>query len=150
MKVKLLLNGRERIFSVHANEYLLDTLRNHNILSVKKGCDASTCGVCTVLKDGKPILSCSMLTARCEGANITTVEGLQDEVNKFYEYFGQEGADQCGFCNPATALTVIAMKKHLKDPNPESILSYMVGNLCRCSGYVAQNKAIKKYLEDKS
>ncbi len=150
MKVKFVLNGVERDFEVKAGEYLLDTLRKHNILSVKKGCDASSCGVCTVLKNGKPVLSCSILTARCEGLSITTVEGEKAEVEKFYSYFGAEGADQCGFCNPATALTVIAMKRELKNPSESAIRQYMVGNLCRCSGYVAQNKAILNYLEDQS
>ena len=148
MNVKLMLNGRPRMFDVNADESLLDTLRRHDVTSVKRGCDAASCGVCTVLVDSKPTLSCSVLTARLENKAITTVEGERNEVEKFYTYFGDEGADQCGFCNPALALTVISLKRTIKNPTDDAIRRYIVGNLCRCSGYVAQHRAIKRYLED--
>jgi carbon-monoxide dehydrogenase small subunit len=148
MNVKFILNGRNVEVEVPATEFLLDTLRNHHVLSVKKGCDESSCGVCTVLLDGKPILSCSLLTARVEGHHITTVEGLQEEIGKISDVFGHEGADQCGFCNTGLALTIYALKRELKNPTDEEIKHYIVGNLCRCSGYQSQFKAIKRYLGD--
>ncbi|MDO9628268.1 MAG: 2Fe-2S iron-sulfur cluster-binding protein [Acholeplasmataceae bacterium] len=148
MKVKLFLNNKAKTFEVAPDEYLLDTLRNHHITSVKKGCNQSTCGVCTVLLDGKPILSCSILTVLLAERHITTVEGIQKEVDMISTYFGDEGADQCGFCNTGLALTIYAMKKELKNPSDEEIKKYVVGNLCRCSGYQAQFLAIKKYLGD--
>ena len=148
MQVKLILNNKAKTFDVSPDEYLLDTLRNHHLTSVKKGCNQSTCGVCTVLLDGKPILSCSILTVLLSGRHITTVEGIQKEVDRISNYFGEEGADQCGFCNSGLALTIYAMKKELKNPTDEEIKKYVVGNLCRCSGYQAQFLAIKKYLED--
>ncbi len=148
MKVKLILNNKNRTFEVTPDEYLLDTLRNNHITSVKKGCNQSTCGVCTVLLDDKPILSCSILTVLLQGRHITTVDGISNEVDKISTYFGEEGADQCGFCNTGLALTIYALKKELINPSDEDIKKYVVGNLCRCSGYQAQFLAIKKYLED--
>ncbi len=149
MKIKINLNGRDREFEVSPNEYLLETLRNNHITSVKNGCNDSSCGVCTVLMDGKPVLSCSVLSLRADGHIITTVEGLQKEVEEISVLFGDEGADQCGFCNTGMALTVYALKNELKNPTDDEIKDYMVGNLCRCTGYQAQFKAIKSYLEVK-
>jgi len=149
MKVKFNLNGRDREFEVSPNEYLLETLRNNHITSVKNGCNESTCGVCTVLLDGKPVLSCSVLSLKADGHQITTVDGLQKEVEHISEFFGEEGADQCGFCNTGLALTIYALKKEIKNPTDDQIKDYIVGNLCRCSGYHAQFKAIKSYLEVK-
>lgn len=149
MKIKINLNGRDREFEVSPNEYLLETLRNNHITSVKNGCNDSSCGVCTVLMDGKPVLSCSVLSIRADGHIITTVEGLQKEVEEISVLFGDEGADQCGFCNTGMALTVYALKNELKNPTDDEIKDYMVGNLCRCTGYQAQFKAIKSYLEVK-
>ncbi|OQX93358.1 MAG: (2Fe-2S)-binding protein [Tenericutes bacterium 4572_104] len=150
MQVKLTVNNEPKSFICEPGEYLLDTLRRYNYLSVRRGCDNTSCGVCTVLLDGKPVPSCSVLTASVENRSITTVEGIQDEAEKLGLYFGEEGADQCGFCNPSLALTVYAMKKELYKPTPEEIKEYLVGNLCRCTGYIAQERAIKKYMGDKS
>ena len=100
-----------------------------------------------MLLDGNPIASCSYLSIQADGHNITTVEGIREEADKFADLMGHEGADQCGFCNPGLALTVYAMKQELIQPSDDEIRDYLVGNLCRCTGYVAQHKAIKKYLE---
>ena len=148
MKITLKLNGHPRLFEITPNEYLLDTLRKKNMTSVKNGCDASSCGACSVLIDGKPMLSCSVLSARADGCEVTTVEGIQKEVDHISDFFGDEGADQCGFCNSGLALTIYALQKDLKNPTDEEIKNYVVGNLCRCSGYQAQFIAIKRYLED--
>ncbi len=149
MKVNINLNGNNKTFHISPDEYLLETLRNNHITSVKNGCNGSTCGVCTVLLDDKPVLSCSVLTARLEGRSVTTVDGLAFEIEKISDEFGQEGADQCGFCNPGLALTIYALKKELKNPSDQEIKEYVVGNLCRCTGYQAQFKAIKRYLGEK-
>ncbi len=147
MKIAIKLNGRPRSFEVEPNEYLLEVLRKNNMTSVRNGCDGSTCGVCTVLIDGKPMLSCSVLAIRVDGSEITTVEGIQKEVDHISNYFGDEGADQCGFCNAGLALTIYSLQKEIKHPSDDDIKDYIVGNLCRCSGYQAQFKAIKRYLE---
>ena len=149
MVVKFNLNGLDVEYVIKPGEYLLDTLRAHGVKSVKKGCDASSCGVCTVLLDDKPVLSCSLLTAKVEGHRVTTVEAIQDEAAELSEYFAREGSDQCGYCNAAFALMVHALKKENPHPSDEEIRDYMVGNLCRCTGYNGQQKAIKAYLGGK-
>ncbi len=149
MIVNISVNGRPFEVKVKADEYLLETLRGLRFLSVKKGCDTTSCGVCTVLVDGSPVASCSYLTARADGHEITTVEGIQDEASKLAEFLGKEGSDQCGYCNPGFTLTVISMKKKLVNPSNEEIKNYLVGNLCRCSGYLGQEIAIRNYLEVK-
>ena len=149
MLVKFNLNGLDVEYVIKPGEYLLDTLRSHDVKSVKKGCDASACGVCTVLVDDKPVLSCSMLTAKVEGHRVTTVEAIQEEAAALSECFSKEGSDQCGYCNAAFALMVHALKKENPHPSDEEIRDYMVGNLCRCTGYNGQQKAIKAYLGGK-
>jgi len=149
MVVKFNLNGLDVEYVIKPGEYLLDTLRAHGVKSVKKGCDSSACGVCTVLVDDKPVLSCSMLTAKVEGHRVTTVEAIQQEAAELSEYFAKEGSDQCGYCNAAFALMVHALKKENPHPSDEEIRDYMVGNLCRCTGYNGQQKAIKAFLGGK-
>lgn len=150
MKIDVVVNGKKREFLIESSEYLLDVLRRYDYSSVRRGCDNISCGVCTVLLDGKPIPSCSMLAVRCVGHEVTTVEGIEKEAEKIAHYFGELGADQCGYCNPSMALTVYALKKENREANDEEIKKYLVGNLCRCTGYVAQHEAIKKYLGDES
>lgn len=147
MELNLTVNGRNRVFQIEPGDYLLDTLRAYNYTSVKRGCDTSSCGVCTILLNDSPVASCSYLSAKAEGCQVTTVEGIAKEAEQLADFFGEEGADQCGYCNPGLALTVYAMKKELTDPTDDEIREYLVGNLCRCTGYIAQHKAIRKYLE---
>ena len=149
MLVKFNLNGLDIEVNVKPGEYLLDTLRNYGVKSVKKGCDGSSCGACTVLVDEKPVLSCSLLTAKVEGHKVMTVEAIQDEAAELSACFSKEGADQCGFCNAAFALMVHALKKENPNPSDEEIKDYFVGNLCRCTGYQSQQKAIKAFLGGK-
>ncbi|MCK4551970.1 MAG: 2Fe-2S iron-sulfur cluster binding domain-containing protein [Tenericutes bacterium] len=150
MLINLIVNDQPKVFLCKPGDFLLDTLRENNYLSVRRGCDTTNCGVCTVLFDGKPVPSCSLLTVKAEGHHITTVEGIQEEADKMGKLFGAEGADQCGFCNPSIALTVYALKKELINPTGLDVKEYLVGNLCRCTGYIAQERAIKSYLGDKS
>jgi carbon-monoxide dehydrogenase small subunit len=148
MKVRFTLNHHEEIWDVNPNEYLLDSLRAHHITSVKRGCDTTSCSVCTVLLNRKPVPSCSVLTVSIEGQDVLTVEGIAKEAEILAEYMGHQGADQCGYCNPSLALTVHAMKEEIKNPSDEDIRAFLVGNLCRCTGYHGQQEAIKKYLEE--
>lgn len=147
MKIKINVNGTLKIFEVKPDEYLLDTLKNKGYASVRRGCDTTSCGVCTVLLNGNPIASCSYLSCQAADHNVTTVEGIPKDAALIADCFGHEGADQCGYCNPSMALTLYAMKRELKNPTDDDIRSYLVGNLCRCSGYVAQHRAIRAYLE---
>ena len=104
MEIKLTLNGRPVTGSIDPDCLLIDFLRDHGCLSVKRGCDTSNCGLCTVLMDGKPILSCSMLAARAAGHSVQTLEGLQEEAADFVGFIADQGADQCGFCNPGLVM----------------------------------------------
>lgn len=148
MLVKFYLNDTLVSYDVRPDEYLAETLRSHGIKSVKVGCNESTCGSCTLLLEGKPVMSCSVLTASIENKHVTTIEGIQEEAAKIAHHFAEEGADQCGFCNVGYALVVYALKKNIKNPTDEQINDYIVGNLCRCSGLHSQLKAIKAYLKE--
>ncbi len=148
MLVKFYLNDTLVSYDVRPDEYLSETLRSHGIKSVKVGCNESTCGSCTLLLEGKPVMSCSVLTASIENKHVTTIEGIQEEAAKIAYHFAEEGADQCGFCNVGYALVVYALKKNIKNPTDEQINDYIVGNLCRCSGLHSQLKAIKAYLKE--
>ncbi|MFW5794947.1 MAG: (2Fe-2S)-binding protein [Bacillota bacterium] len=150
MRIKVKINGTHKFFDVEPGEYMLDVLRKNNYLSVRRGCDNISCGVCTILLDNKPVPSCSLLATKANNHEITTVEGIQEEAEKLAKYFGEFGADQCGFCNPSLALTVYALKKENKNATDEDIRAYLVSNLCRCTGYVSQHEAIKKYLGDEN
>lgn len=148
MLVKFYLNDTLVSYDVRPDEYLSETLRSHGIKSVKVGCNESTCGSCTLLVEGKPVMSCSVLTASIENKHVTTVEGIQEEAAKIAYHFAEEGADQCGFCNVGYALVVYSLKKTFKNPTDEQIVDYIVGNLCRCSGLQSQLNAIKAYLKE--
>lgn len=146
MKIMVNLNGLDTIWEIEPGEFLLDVLRRNGCLSVRRGCDTGSCGTCTVLMDDAPVLACSLFAAKAEGHRITTVEGLPDEVAEFAGYITGEGADQCGYCNPGYALAVLALKRELPHATEDQIKNYLAGNLCRCTGYVGQLRAIKKYL----
>ena len=149
MEIKLKLNGRTIMASVEADTVLLDFLREQGCLSVKRGCDTSNCGLCTVLMDGKPILSCSTLAARADGHEIYTLEGLQAEAESFIGFIADQGADQCGFCNPGYVMNTIALLRENPDPTDKEILAFLAGNLCRCSGYDGQLRGIRNYLNSR-
>lgn len=146
MKIELIINKEKRVCEINPGEFLADTLRKEGYLSVKKGCDTGSCGVCTVWVEEKPVLSCSFLTARAQGKQITTIEGVKDKAEDFAQFLVKEGAEQCGFCSPGFIMTILAMEKELKKPSEEEIIHYLTGNLCRCTGYEGQLRAVVKYL----
>ena len=147
MNLSFWLNGVYRHDEVEPGTLLLDFLRSNGCYSVKRGCETANCGLCTVLMDGKPVLSCSMLALRAEGKKIVTLEGMQREAQEFGSFLADEGAEQCGFCNPGFIMNVFAMERELIDPTEEDIKEYLAGNLCRCSGFVGQTRSILKYLK---
>ena len=149
MEIKLKLNGRSILASVEADTVLLDFLREKGCLSVKRGCDTSNCGLCTVLMDGKPILSCSTLAVRADGHEIYTLEGLQAEASDFVGFIADQGADQCGFCNPGFVMNTIALLRENPDPTDDEIRAFLAGNLCRCSGYDGQLRGIRAFLDSR-
>lgn len=149
MKISYVLNGRQYTDEVSPAQPLTEYLRSKGCFSVKRGCETSNCGLCTVLVNSKPVLSCSTLTARIDGKTVETLEGLQDEAAEIGSYLAGEGAEQCGFCSPGLIMNIIGMLRELKHPTEEEIRNYLAGNLCRCTGYVGQLRAIQKYLADK-
>ena len=149
MQITLTLNGVRVSEEIAPDMLLIDFVRARGCKSVKRGCETSNCGLCTVFMDDKPVLSCSVLAARADGHKITTLEGLQEEAAEFGAFIADQGAEQCGFCNPGFIMNVFAMLKELDDPTEEDILEYLSGNLCRCSGFVGQTRSILKFLDYK-
>lgn len=149
MEIKLTLNGKKITASVEPDMVLLDFCREHHCKSVKRGCETSNCGLCTVWLDGTPVLSCNTLAVRANGRSVTTLEGLEEEAKEFGMFLAREGGEQCGFCNPGFIMNVLAMERELDDPTEEEILEYLSGNLCRCTGYVSHLRAIRKWLQMK-
>lgn len=149
MELKFTLNEKKVVTEIEADSLLIDVVRDLGCFSVKRGCESSNCGLCTVFVNDKPVLSCSVLAARVEGQNVTTLEGLQDEAEDFGSFIADQGAEQCGFCNPGFVMNAIAMFRENPHPSDEEILAYLSGNLCRCSGYEGQLRGIKAYLEFK-
>ena len=146
MQITVNLNGKRVTGEISPDTVLLDFVREQGCLSVKRGCETSNCGLCTVHMDGKPVLSCSVLAARADGKSVTTLEGLQKEAEEFGAFLADEGGEQCGFCSPGFIMNVLAMVNELKNPTEQEIQQYLAGNLCRCTGYQSQLRAIKKYL----
>lgn len=149
MELKLKLNGNPVTDHIEPGLLLIDFLRAHGCYSVKRGCETANCGLCTVLMDGKPILSCSMLAARAAGHSIQTLEGLQEEAAAFVGFIADQGADQCGFCNPGFVMNTIALLREIPDPTDDEIRAYLAGNLCRCSGYDGQLRGIRSFLDSR-
>ena len=147
MLIRIEVNGKWITDQITPDLMLLDFLRDHGCYSVKRGCDTANCGLCTVLMDGKPILSCAMLTVRADGRSIRTLEGLQEEAADFIKFIADQGADQCGFCNPGFVMNTIALLRENPDPTDDEIKAYLAGNLCRCTGYEGQLRGIRAYLD---
>ncbi len=136
--VHLTLNGEEREFSVPAGRRLLDLLREDaGLMGTKEGCGAGECGACTVLLDGKPVTSCLVLAAACDGREVINVEGLgagPGAPHAVQRALVAHGGVQCGFCTPGIAVTGAAMLDHHKTSD-DDIRRHLAGNLCRCTGY---------------
>ena len=147
MKIHLWLNGKEISDEISPDMPLLEYVRTKGCYSVKRGCETSNCGLCTVFVNDKPVLSCSMLVARVNGCKVDTLEGLQKEAEEFGAFIADQGAEQCGFCNPGMIMNAIALFRENPDPSDEEIKEYLAGNLCRCSGYEGQLRAMEAFIE---
>ena len=145
--ITLNINDRDYEVMVHGGEMLVDTLRDLGFTSVKKGCDTGSCGVCSILMDGKVIPSCSLFTMKAKNHKILTIDGIEEKARAIGQFLLEEGVDQCGFCTPGLIMSIVAMEEDLEVYTEESIKHYLVGNLCRCTGYEGQLRAIKRYLE---
>lgn len=149
MEITLNLNGKMLTTNIEPDDTLFSLLRSNGCFSVKCGCDTSNCGLCTVLFDGRPILSCSCLAARADGHEVYTLEGLQEEAKEFISFIAEQGAEQCGFCNPGYVVNTVALLRENKNPTDEEIKEYLAGNLCRCSGYEGQLRGIRNFLNSR-
>ena len=109
MLVNIILNGKKLSREIAPDMTLYDFVRDNGCYSVKCGCETSNCGLCTVFLNNKPVLSCSVLAARADGCRVDTLEGLQNEAREFVTFIADEGAEQCGFCNPGFVMNTIAL-----------------------------------------
>lgn len=146
MEISLTLNGKKLTRMVEADTVLLDFLRKEGCYSVKRGCDTTNCGLCTVFMDDKPVLSCAVLAARAAGRSIVTMEGMQQEAAQFGAFIADQGAEQCGFCNPGMIMNAIALLRENSEPTEAEIKEFLAGNLCRCSGYEGQLRGIQNFI----
>ena len=143
--ITLTVNGEPHEVLVSPTEFLVDVLRDKlGLTGTKKGCGIGDCGACTVLLDGKPVLSCLTLALSCQGREITTIEGLASgpELHPIQRAFVDKGAIQCGFCTPGMILSAKALLERVPNPTEEDIRRGIAGNLCRCTGYVKIVEAI--------
>jgi carbon-monoxide dehydrogenase small subunit len=152
-KLKLQINGEENEVEARETALLLDVLRQGlDLTGTKRGCETSHCGACTVLLDGVAVHSCVVLAARCEGKEITTVEGLTEngELNLLQRLFLEHGGLQCGYCTPGMLMAATALLRRNPRPNLDEIKAGLDGNLCRCTGYTGIFDAIQAYSQAKA
>jgi len=153
IEINFTINGKKRRISVKPNDLLINIIRDDLYLTGSKyGCGIGECGTCTVLLNGKTILSCLTLAVTVDGKEITTIEGLakEDTLHPMQRAFLENGAVQCGFCTPGMILTATALLKENPNATEDEIKDYMRGNLCRCTGYVQIVKAIEFCAEEQN
>ena len=142
------VNGATRPLEVDARATLLDVLREHlDLTGTKKGCDHGQCGACTVLMNGKRVLSCLTLAVVAQGPDITTIEGLagpEGTLHPMQQAFIDHDAFQCGYCTPGQIMSAVACVREGHAGSPDQIREYMSGNLCRCAAYPNIVDAVKQ------
>jgi aerobic-type carbon monoxide dehydrogenase small subunit (CoxS/CutS family) len=144
-RIRLTVNGEERECLAPVHHTLLEVLREDlGLMGTKHGCELGECGTCTVLVDGKPILSCLTLPIECEGREVRTVEGLAGaELDPLQRAFAELGAAQCGYCTPGFLLTAESLLEQNATPSRQQIAEALAGNLCRCTGYLKIFEAVE-------
>ena len=153
--IELRVNGRAHELAVEPSKLLLDALREDlGLTGSKRGCDDSSCGACTVLLDGTPVLSCTLLAASCATLDdrtqeITTIEGVAEHgaLAAIQKAYGDWGGAQCGFCTPGFLMTVKALLARNPEPTDDDVRHALSGNLCRCTGYSQMYQAVKAAVE---
>ncbi len=145
--ITLTVNGETEITTVSSQMTLLQMLRNNLVLTgTKNGCSAGECGACTVMLNGEPVNSCMVLAAECDGATVTTVEGLAHDgkLDPVQDALMEAGGVQCGFCTPGVLISSRALLDRNSKPSEAEIREALVGNLCRCTGYVRIVEGVKE------
>lgn len=147
--VELTINSVRRTLDAAPGETLLEVLRREGYTGVKRGCGSGDCGACTVLLDGRAVNACLVLAAKANGKEILTIEGLAsgDALHPIQEAFLDEGAVQCGYCTPGMILSAYDLLSRNPTPSEGEIRQAISGNLCRCTGYVKQVRAIQAAAE---
>jgi carbon-monoxide dehydrogenase small subunit len=146
-KIKVTVNGSTEMVQVPSNMTLLQLLRDGLVLTgTKNGCAAGECGACTVILNGEPVNSCMVLAVECDGASVVTVEGLADDgrLDPVQEAIVEQGGVQCGFCTPGILISARALLNRNPHPADAEIREALVGNLCRCTGYLRIIEAVKR------
>lgn len=145
--VTFIVNGETETINIPVHKTLLQALREEMVLTgTKNGCAAGECGACTVMLNGEPVNSCLVLAVECDGAEIVTIEGLTDDeqLNPLQQALVDAGGVQCGFCIPGVLISARALLDRNPQPDEEEIRDALVGNLCRCTGYVRIIEGIKE------
>jgi carbon-monoxide dehydrogenase small subunit len=145
-RLRLEVNGEQREVLAPVHHTLLEVLREElGLTGTKHGCELGECGTCTVLVDGRPLLSCVTLPVECEGRRITTVEGLArgPRLHPLQQAFAELGAAQCGYCTPGFLLVAEALLRERPAPSRLEIAEALAGNLCRCTGYLKIFEAVE-------
>jgi aerobic-type carbon monoxide dehydrogenase small subunit (CoxS/CutS family) len=145
-RIRLRVNGEEREALAPVHHTLLEVLREElGLTGTKHGCELGECGTCTVLLDGRPVLSCLTLPVECEGREVTTVEGLArgGVLHPLQQAFAELGAAQCGYCTPGFLLVAEELLRHEPRPTRAQIAEALAGNLCRCTGYLKIFEAVE-------
>ena len=146
MKITVTVNGEKHEADVEPRLLLVHLIREVlGLTGTHIGCDTTHCGACTILLDGEPVKSCTVLAVQAEGHELMTVEGLEQggQLDPIQEAFWQEHGLQCGFCTPGMMMTSYALLKRNPDPSEAEIREAISGNLCRCTGYVNIVKSIQ-------
>lgn len=147
MLIQLNVNQQQHRIVVSPEERLSTTLRRLGYLSVKEGCDTGNCGACTIHRDGKAVLSCMIFSITAEGQKLVTLEGAGPEAEQIGQLLVAEGAEQCGYCSSGLIMNILYLKSLDPNPSEATIKMHLNGNLCRCTGYEGQLRAINKYFE---
>ena len=149
--IRLHVNGVEQEVAVRPYDVLLDVLRESlNLIGTKRGCDMGTCGCCTVLRDGRPVLACLTLVMECVGSEIETIESVSDgaHLDPIQRQWAEQGGSQCGFCTPGFIMTTKALLRERPDPTDQEMRRAISGNVCRCTGYVKILEAVRAAAAD--
>jgi carbon-monoxide dehydrogenase small subunit len=144
--IHLIVNGEKKVLTIDVQQTLLEVLREDlGLTGTKKGCNQGECGACTVLLEGKPVSSCSLLAVKADGKAVTTIEGVAKggQLHPIQQAFNEKGAIQCGFCSPGMILVTKSLLEQNPHPTIAEIKEAIAGNTCRCTGYVQIIEAIR-------
>ena len=144
IEVHVTINGRAKVLTVEPSSLLIDVLRREGYKSVKRGCDEGTCGACTISLNGRAVKSCILFATQAHEGSIITIEGIgtREDPHPLQQAFVDEGVVQCGFCIPGIIISAKTLLDRNPSPTKDDVKYALDGNLCRCTGYSGQIKAV--------